>query len=295
MTCSPHLSTLTSSTTSPQEGNDTLLCKENESLREFVKQFGQAVLQVESYSMDVVLQIFKKSIYSESPLLGGKINKSWTSEIVRSLKRKTWESSPESASSVREQVNSIQPGLADGGIRPINGIITFPPVDPNRVLQPHQDAIILTLRISDFDVRQIFVDPSSSIDLLQMSAFKQMEFPPSALENLRRILSGFNGAFTTSLGDIMLPVQAEPVILNIQFLVIEDLSPFNAIMERTWLHGMKSIPSIYHQMVSYLIEDRQINLYGSQLASHQCYQVACESGFASDNEPPTEPTGATKQ
>ncbi|RVW44481.1 hypothetical protein CK203_094473 [Vitis vinifera] len=91
-------------------------------------------------------------------------------------------------------------------------------------------------------------------------------------------------------GDIMLPVQAKPVILNIQFLVIEDLSPFNAIMERTWLHGMKSIPSIYHQMVSYLIEDGQINLYGSQLAAHQCYQVACESGFASDNEPPTEPT-----
>ncbi|RVX06063.1 hypothetical protein CK203_018624 [Vitis vinifera] len=81
-----------------------------------------------------------------------------------------------------------------------------------------------------------------------MSAFKQKEFPPSALENLGRILSGFNGASTTSLGDIMLPVQAEPVILNIQFLVIEDLSSFNAIMGRTWLHGMKSIPSIYHQM-----------------------------------------------
>ncbi|KAJ9694975.1 hypothetical protein PVL29_010453 [Vitis rotundifolia] len=33
--------------------------QENESLREFVKRFGQAVLQVEAYSMDAVLQIFK--------------------------------------------------------------------------------------------------------------------------------------------------------------------------------------------------------------------------------------------
>ena len=32
--------------------------QENESLREFVKRFGQTVLQVESYSMDVVLQNF---------------------------------------------------------------------------------------------------------------------------------------------------------------------------------------------------------------------------------------------
>ena len=33
--------------------------QENESLREFVKRFDQAILQVESYIMDVVLQIFK--------------------------------------------------------------------------------------------------------------------------------------------------------------------------------------------------------------------------------------------
>ena len=76
------------------------------------------------------------------------------------------------ATSVRELVNSFQPGLDDGGIRPIDGVITFPPVNPNRVLQPHQDTLILTLGISDFNVRQILVDPSSSADLLQMYAFK---------------------------------------------------------------------------------------------------------------------------
>lgn len=36
--------------------------QKNESLREFVKRFGQAVLQVESYNLDVVLQFFKRSI-----------------------------------------------------------------------------------------------------------------------------------------------------------------------------------------------------------------------------------------
>ena len=41
--------------------------QENESLREFVKQFGQTVLQVEAYSMDVVLQIFKWSICPSTP------------------------------------------------------------------------------------------------------------------------------------------------------------------------------------------------------------------------------------
>ena len=41
--------------------------QENESLREFMKCFGQAILHVESYSMDVVLQIFKQSICPGTP------------------------------------------------------------------------------------------------------------------------------------------------------------------------------------------------------------------------------------
>lgn len=88
-----------------------------------------------------------------------------------------------------------------------------------------------------------------------MLTYKQMEFPSSALENPGRVQLGFNGASTTSLGDVVLPVQARPIIQNVQFSVVEDLSYFNAIMGRTWLHGMKAILSTYHQMVSYLIED----------------------------------------
>ena len=61
----------------------------------------------------------------------------------------------------------------------------------------------------------------------------------------------------------MLLVQVGPVTFNVQFSVVEDLSPFNAILGRTWLHYMKAIPSTYHQMVSFLTEDRQIDLYGS--------------------------------
>ncbi|RVW81014.1 hypothetical protein CK203_054654 [Vitis vinifera] len=68
------------------------------------------------------------------------------------------------------------------------------------------------------------------------------------MEKPGRILSGFNGASTTSLGNIVLPVQADPVTLNVQFSIVEDLSPFNAILGGALLHGMKVIPSTYHQM-----------------------------------------------
>ena len=35
---------------------------------------------------------------------------------------------------VQEQVSSIRPGLTSGSTRPIDGVITFPPVDSNRIL-----------------------------------------------------------------------------------------------------------------------------------------------------------------
>ena len=60
-------------------------------------------------------------------------------------------------------------------MRPVDGIVTFPLVNASRVLQPHEDALVLTLRISGFDVRRVLIDPGSSTDLLQMSAYKQMD------------------------------------------------------------------------------------------------------------------------
>ncbi|RVX00611.1 hypothetical protein CK203_030393 [Vitis vinifera] len=109
--------------------------------------------------------------------------------------------------------------------------IVFPTLDPARALQPHRDALILTIGVGDYDVKRISVDPSSSADLLQVAVIKRMGFKPSNLENPRRTLSGFNGSSTTSLGDVILSVQAGLVILNVLFSVVEDLSPSNAILD----------------------------------------------------------------
>ncbi|RVX07355.1 hypothetical protein CK203_022593 [Vitis vinifera] len=160
------------------------------------------------------------------------------------------------AASIREHINSIRPGLTGEGPRPIDGTIIFPPVDPTRTLQPHRDALILSLEIGDFDVRRILVDPGSSADLVQASVIGHMGHSLAGLENPGRILSGFNGSSTTSLGDIILPVRAGPVTLNVQFSVVQELSPFNVILGRTWLHYRKAIPSTYHQMVSFLHQRR---------------------------------------
>ena len=97
---------------------------------------------------------------------------------------------------------------------------------------PHYDTLVLTLCINGFDVHRVLVDPSSATNLLQLPAFKQMKLSLAALNSVGRILFGFNGATTVTLGDVSLLVRVEPVTHQVLFLVIEDLGPYNAIIGR---------------------------------------------------------------
>ena len=95
--------------------------------------------------------------------------------------------------------------------KPIEDPISFPSVNPNNVIVPHYDALVLTLCINDFDVHKVLIDPGSAADLLQLLAFKQMKLSLGVVNSAGRILSGFNGATIVTLGDVALPVKAGPM------------------------------------------------------------------------------------
>ena len=76
---------------------------------------------------------------------------------------------------------------------------------------PHYDALVLTLYINGFDVHRVPVDLGSATDLLQLLAFKQIKLSLGMLNSARRILSGFNGETTVTLGDVVLPVKVRPI------------------------------------------------------------------------------------
>ena len=132
------------------------------------------------------------------------------------------------------------------------GLISFPPINPSRVITPHHDALVLTLCINNFDVHIVLVDLSNAADLLHLPTFKQMKVQLYKLNSASRILFWFNGATTLTIGDIALSVKAGSVTQQVLFSVVEDLGPYNAIVGQAWLHTMKAVPSTYHQTISYL-------------------------------------------
>ena len=177
------------------------------------------------------------------------------------------------AATIKARVNIIHAEDRHEETKLIDGPISFPYINSNRIIVPHYDALVLTLCMNDFNVHEVLVDPGSVAYLLQLTASKQMKLSLSVVNSVGRIVFGFNGATTVTLGDIALLVKSRRVTQQILFSIVEDLGPHKAIMAWVWPHLMKAIPSTYHQTVNYLTYVGQVDLFSSQLAAWQCYQL----------------------
>ena len=63
---------------------------------------------------------------------------------------------------VKAKVNVIHTESSQGEADPKDDPISFPLVNPNSVIMPHYDALVLTLCINGFDVHRELVDPGSA-------------------------------------------------------------------------------------------------------------------------------------
>ena len=134
--------------------------------------------------------------------------------------------------SVRARVNTISNQGNAPAAQQVDGPISFPLINLTWVITPHYDALVLTVCINGFDVHKVLVDPGSAADLIHLLSFKQMRVSIDHLHYPDRILSGFNGATTLSIGDITFSVKACPITQQVLFSVVEDLGPYNAILGR---------------------------------------------------------------
>ena len=116
------------------------------------------------------------------------------------------------AATTRAWVNTIHVPDSSRVIQQIDGPISFPPINPSRVITPHHDALVLTSCINDFDVHRELVDPDNAADLLQLLTFKQMNISFDRLSSAYRILFGFNGATIVTMANIALLVKVGPVV-----------------------------------------------------------------------------------
>ncbi|XP_058219448.1 uncharacterized protein LOC131330008 [Rhododendron vialii] len=157
-------------------------------------------------------------------------------------------------------------------------IISFTKKDLDSVQLPHNDALVVTLHIGTFNVWRVLVDQGSSAEVMYYSLFKDLKLSENDLRPSVVPLIGFNRAPVWPIGMITLLVRVGSVTHDMEFVVVDVPSPYNAIVGCTWLYKMKAIASTYHQVVRFIgAYGRQDDLYGDQTAAKRCYVNAIRS------------------
>ena len=78
----------------------------------------------------------------------------------------------------------------------------------------------------------------------------------------------------------MLPISTGSVTALVPLTEIDEPSNFIAILGCLWIHAMKALPSYYHQRLSFVTPQGQIDINGDQQVACACCALDRQVGEA---------------
>ena len=158
--------------------------------------------------------------------------------------------------------------------------IGFSEEDARRLHHPHDVALVVSIRIEDYNMHRVLIDNGSSADILYYPAFQQMGISRERLVPTNAPLVGFRGTRVLPLGAVTLSVivgdYPQQIAKNVTFLVVDYSSAYNAIVGRPTLNSWKAVTSIYHLMIKFPTDYGVGELRGDQVAVRECYIAMME-------------------
>ena len=130
-------------------------------------------------------------------------------------------------------------------------MLSFSEEDKVGTIQPHNDALVITLRIGGYDVKTLMVDNSSGAEIMYLDLYKGLNLRPEDLTVYDSLLMSFEGKMVTLRREISLPVQAGTTMVGVNSIMVDVYSPYTAIVARPWLHTLGVVSSTLHQKVKY--------------------------------------------
>ncbi|XP_075479300.1 uncharacterized protein LOC142520184 [Primulina tabacum] len=159
---------------------------------------------------------------------------------------------------------------------PQDPVISFGPDDLRGIVAPHNDALVVTATVANYDVARIFIDNGSSVNILFKSTLDQMNVEGFEFEPISTSLYGFAGHAISPLGQIVLPLSFghEPrrVTKMTTFTVVDTPSAYNGILGRPALKNFRALASTYHQKLKFLVGKEVGVLCRDQRVARRCYE-----------------------
>ena len=100
------------------------------------------------------------------------------------------------------QLTGVVPKIA----RREGPVIGFSEEDARRLHHPHDDALVVSLWVGDYNMHRVLIDNGSSADILYYTAFQQMRIDRERLTPTNAQLVGFGRSRVFPLGTVTLSV-----------------------------------------------------------------------------------------
>ena len=153
-------------------------------------------------------------------------------------------------------------------------VLSFSDVDKQGTIQPHDDALVVTLRIGGYDVKKVMIDQGSATEIMYPDVYKGLGLKTENLTTYSSPLVSFEGKMVDPKGQIRLPMQVGTDVVKVDFIVVDAFSPYTAIMGKPWLHSLGAVSSTLYQKVKYPSRDQVLEIVGSQSMARQCLIAA---------------------
>ncbi|XP_050240999.1 uncharacterized protein LOC126689876 [Quercus robur] len=149
-------------------------------------------------------------------------------------------------------------------------LIGFTEEDKQGTIQPHDDALVVTLIIGGYDVKRVLGDQGSAVEIMYPDLYRGLNLKQENLSPYDSPLVSFEGKVVIPRGMIRLPVQTNLDVVEVNFIVVDAYSPYTAIVARPWLHALGAVSSTLHQKVKYPSGGQIKEIIGNQGVARQC-------------------------
>ena len=153
-------------------------------------------------------------------------------------------------------------------------IMGFSNEDKVGTIQPHDDALVITLRNGGYEVKRAMVDQGSAAEIMYPDLYRGLNLGAEDLTPYSSPLVSFEGTIIIPKGQIRLLVQTGSEMVEVDFIIVNAYSPYTTIVARPWLHTLGAVSSTLHQKVKYTSEGQTEEILGDQATARQCMIAA---------------------
>ncbi|XP_075640470.1 uncharacterized protein LOC142612237 [Castanea sativa] len=177
--------------------------------------------------------------------------------------------------------------------------IVFSERDGRDIRQPHDDPLVIMLRVKEFNIHRVLIDNKSSADIIYLPVFQQMKLDKRRIKPFTSLLVSFIGDRIIPRAIATLTVIAGTYLAQItkevDFLIINCPSTYNIILGRPTLNRLRAATSTYYLKVKFPTAHGVGEIRGDQVLARECYQATLAYGenhiwMINELEPISEPS-----